>query len=41
MQRSSETIGAIAGALAKAQVDLAKSREVAHSHYPLALPKGR
>ena len=38
MQRSSETIGAIAGALAKAQIELAKPGEVADRDHPLALP---
>lgn len=41
MQRSSETIGAIAGALAKAQIELANPREFADRDHPLALPKGK
>ena len=41
MQRSSETIGAIAGALAKAQIELAKPGEVADRDHPLALPARR
>ena len=41
MQRSSETIGAIAGALAKAQIELDQPREVADRNHPLALPARR
>ena len=37
MQRSSETIGAIAAALAKAQAEL-KSREGAHCDHPRGQP---
>jgi hypothetical protein len=42
MQRSSETIGAIAAALAKAQVELANRREVAGCRYAIAIsPRAR
>ena len=41
MQRSSEAIGAIAAALAKAQLELTKSREVARWHPPGHDPCGR
>ena len=41
MQRSSETIGAIAGALAKAQIELTNPEKVADRDHPLAVPAGR
>ena len=40
MQRSSETIGLIAGALAKAQIEL-PNPEKSLTANPLSLPKGR
>ena len=41
MQRSSETIGAIAAALAKAAGRDYESREVAYRHHPFAVPTRR
>ena len=40
MQRSSETIGAIAGALAKAQIELANPEKSLTADHPVALPEG-
>ena len=41
MHRSSETIGAIAAALAKAQGETQQPGKVADGHHPLAVPAGR
>ena len=42
MHRSSESIGAIAAALAKAQGELTNPEKVAHGHHPLPdPPRGR
>jgi hypothetical protein len=42
MHRSSETLGAIASALAKAQGELSQPRKIAGRHHPLAIsPRGR
>ena len=41
MQRSSETIGAIAGALAKAQIELDQPGEVADRDHPLARSRAK
>ena len=41
MHRSSETIGAIAAALAKAQGELTNPEKIADCHHPLAFPQGR
>ena len=40
MHRSSDTIGNISGALAKAQAELTNTREIAYGDHPLALPTG-
>ena len=40
MQRSSETIGAIASALAKAQIELNNPEKVADRDHPVAVPAG-
>ena len=40
MQRSSETIGLIAGALAKAQIELANPERSLTRDHPLSLPNG-
>ena len=40
MQRSSETIGAIAGALAKAQAELTNPAKVADGDHPCPIPAG-
>ena len=41
MQRSSETIGAIASALAKAQIEIDQSGEVADGDHPVARSHGK
>ena len=41
MQRSSETIGAIAGALAKAQIELVNPQKVVDRNHPLPVPARR
>ena len=38
MHHSSETIGTIAAALAKAQAELTNPEKVADRHHPLAVP---